>query len=53
MANGILRGHPQTPSLLVQMAGLFAKTVEMVQGRINSGKVGQTAQLVFLKGPFL
>ncbi len=50
VADGILGGHPQAASLFVQMAGFLAKAVEVVVFAVHLGEVGQTADLIFLKG---
>ncbi len=51
MADGILRGHPEAPSLLVQVPGLFAKAVEVIQLPVHLRIVGDASQLILLKRP--
>ena len=50
VADGVLGGHPHPAALLVQVAGLFAKAVEVVVLVVDAGVVAQAAQLVLFKG---
>ena len=50
VADGILGGHPHPAALLVQVAGLFAKAVEVVVAVVDAGIMAQAAQVVPLEG---
>ena len=49
VADGVLRAHAQATAMLVQMAGLLAKAVEVIKLTVGLGKVRQTANLVLFK----